>query len=167
MYSTYLSKAYLAVFALGAMLANVITLALKMYGVFALATLVFQKWAVFAPVEVTTAETWRRGSILRRWFGWLALLKQRILTVLPTFLQWLLYGVQLDIFVGKNSTVCLCGEKVHTVSDDGVEMHLVTILVKLLQDSCTEGLIGRQFQRGEEYECVELFFSQFFKLESL
>jgi hypothetical protein len=142
------------------------SLALEMPGAFALATLVFQLWAVFAPVEVTTAETWRRGNVLRRCFGWLALLKRWMLKALPTFLRWLLYGVQLDVFVLENSTVHLCDE-VNAVSDDGIETHLVAILVKLLQDSCAEGLVGRRFQGGEEYECVELFFSQFFELEPL
>jgi hypothetical protein len=90
-----------------------------------------------------------------------------MLMALPAFLHWLVYGVQLDVFIGENSTVRLCGEEVHAVSDYGVETHLVAILVKLLQDSCAEGLVGRQFQRGEDYECVELFFSQFFELEPL
>jgi hypothetical protein len=38
------------------MVANVIALVLEVPGAFALATLVFQMWTIFAPVEVPTAE---------------------------------------------------------------------------------------------------------------
>jgi hypothetical protein len=51
MHSTYLCKAYFAVFNLGATIVN-FTLTLEMPGAFALATLVFQMWRVFAPVKV-------------------------------------------------------------------------------------------------------------------
>jgi hypothetical protein len=80
-------------------------------------------------VEVSTAEAWRRQIILRLGLGWLALLRWWVLAALPTFLRWLLYGVQLDVFVGENSTVSFCGEEVHTVCNNVVEMHLITILV--------------------------------------
>ena len=86
-----------------------------MLGAFAFSTLVFQMWTISAPVEVSTAEAWRRRIILQLWLGWLALLKWWVLAALPTFLQWLLYGVHLDVFVGENSTVSLCGEEVYAV----------------------------------------------------
>ena len=121
MHSIYLCEADLTMFQLRSTIAGVITLAFEMPGAFALATLVFQMWAIFAPVEVSTAEAWRRRIVLRRLLGWLALLKRWVLTALPTFLQWLLYGVQVDV-VGEG--------------DEGgnnvVETHLITILVKLL-----------------------------------
>jgi hypothetical protein len=125
------------------------TLALEMPGAFALATLAFQMWTIFAPVEVSTAEAWRRRIILRRWLGWLALLRWWMLAALPTFLRWLLYGVQMDVFVGENSTVGLCGEEAHAVGNNVVETHLITTLVKLLQDSSAERFVGRRFQRRD------------------
>jgi len=54
-------------FEIGATIANVITLALEMLGAFALATLVFQMWTIFAPVEISTVEVRRRMIILHRW----------------------------------------------------------------------------------------------------
>ena len=51
-------EADLTVFEIGATIANVITLALETLGAFALATLVFELWTIFAPVEVSTAEAW-------------------------------------------------------------------------------------------------------------
>jgi hypothetical protein len=87
-------------FGLGAIVVNEIALALEMPGAFALATLVFQMWTISAPVEVSTAKAWRWPIILRLWLGWLALLRWWVLAALPTFLRWLLYGVQLDVFVG-------------------------------------------------------------------
>ena len=60
-------------FGIGAMVVNMIALALEMPGAFALATLVFQMWTIFAPVEVLTAEAWRRRNVLRRGLGWLTL----------------------------------------------------------------------------------------------
>ena len=71
------------------------------------------------------------------------------------------------IFVGENSTVGLCGEEVHASGNNVVETHLITVLVKLLQDSSAQRFVGRRFQRGEENDCVELFFSQLFELEPL
>jgi hypothetical protein len=44
----------LILFGLGVTIAYVITLALEMPSAFALATLVFQMWVVFAPGEVST-----------------------------------------------------------------------------------------------------------------
>jgi hypothetical protein len=75
------------VYEIGATIANLITLALEMLGVIALATLVFDMWTVFLPVEVSTAKTWRQRIILRRWLGWLALLRWWVLAVLSTFLR--------------------------------------------------------------------------------
>ena len=100
-----------------------------MPGAFAFSTLVFEMWAISAPVEVSTAEAWRWRITLQLW---LALLKWWMLVALPTFLQWLLYAVQLDVSVGENSTVSLCDEEVHAVCNNGVETHLITVLVKLL-----------------------------------
>ena len=134
---------------IGATIANVITLALDMSGAFALATLGIQMWTIFAPVEVSTAETWTRRIILRRWLGWLALLRWWMLAALPTFLRWLLCGVQMDVFVGENSTVGLCGEEVHAVSNNVIETHLIAILIKLLQDSCAQRFVSQRFQHGE------------------
>jgi hypothetical protein len=162
MHNTYLCEAYLTVFELAATIVNVITLAVEMPGACALATLAFQMWAVFVPVEVSTAEAWRRRIFLCRWLGWLALLRWWVLAALPMFLQWLLYSVQLDVFISENSTVCVCVEEVYAVSND-VEIHLIAILVKLLQDLSVQGFIGRRFQCGEENECVELFFSHLFE----
>ena len=154
-------------FEIGATIANLITLAREMPGAFALTTLVFQMWTIFlSPVEVSTAEAWRRRIILRRWLGWLALLRWWVLAALPTFLRWLFCGVQMDVFVGENSTVRLCGEEAHAVGNN-VETHLITVLVKLLQDSSVQRFVGRRFQRGEENESVELFFSQLFEFEPL
>lgn len=138
-----------------------------MPGAFALVTLLFQVWTIFAPVEVSTVEAWKRRVILRRWLGLLALLRWWVLAGLPTFLQWLLYGVQMDVFIGENSSVGLCGEEVHAVCNNVVETHLITVLVKLLQDSSVQSFVGRRFQRGEENEFIELFFSQLFELEPL
>ena len=56
-------------FEIGATITNVITLALEMSGASALAALVFQMWTIFALVEVSTAEAWRRKIILGRWLG--------------------------------------------------------------------------------------------------
>jgi hypothetical protein len=72
-----------------------------MPGAFALVTLLFQVWTIFAPVEVSTVEAWKRRVILRRWLGLLALLRWWVLAGLPTFLQWLLYGVQMDFSLAK------------------------------------------------------------------
>jgi hypothetical protein len=83
------------------------------------------------------------------------------------FPWWLLYGVQLDVSFGENSTVGLGGEKVHAVSNNVVKTHLVAILVKLLQDSSAQWFVHRQFQRREKNECVELFFVELFELEPL
>jgi hypothetical protein len=130
------------------MVANVIALALEVPGAFALATLVFQMWTIFAPVEVPTAEAWRLRDVLYRGLGRLTLLIWR-LTALPTFPRWLLYDVQTNVFIGENSTVSLCGEGVHAVGNNVVEMHLIAILVKLLQDSRSQRFVGRRFQRGE------------------
>jgi len=154
-------------FEIGATIANVITLALEMLGAFALATLVFLMWTIFSPVEISTAEAWRRRIILHRWLHLMALLKWWVLAALPTSLQRLLYGVQMDVFVGQNSTVGLCDEEVHAVVKYVVEAHLITILVKLLQDSSTQSFVGQRFQRAEENECVKLFFSQLFEHEPL
>jgi hypothetical protein len=74
------------VFEIGATIAIVITLAIEMPGAFALARLLFPVWTIFAPVEVPTTEAWRRRFILRRWLGWLALLRW-VLAALTTFLQ--------------------------------------------------------------------------------
>jgi hypothetical protein len=59
------------VFDIGAMVANVIALALEMPCAFAIATLVFQMWTIFAPVEVSTAKEWRWRILLRSW-DWMA-----------------------------------------------------------------------------------------------
>jgi hypothetical protein len=56
------------------MVANEIALALLMPGAFALATLVFQMWAISAPVEVSTARALRRRIIMQLGLRWLALL---------------------------------------------------------------------------------------------
>jgi len=69
MHSNYLCEADITVFEIGATIANLITFALEMPSVFALATLAFQMWTIFAPVEVSTAERWRRRIILRHWLG--------------------------------------------------------------------------------------------------
>ena len=90
-----------------------------------------------------------------------------MLAALPTFLRWLLYGVQMDVVFGENSTVGLCSEEVHAVGNNDVETYLFVILVKLLQDSSAQRFVGRRFQRGEENESVELFFSQLFEFEPL
>jgi hypothetical protein len=103
---------------------------------FALTRLVLQMWAVFAPVEVTTAEARRRRNVLPRRVGRLALLKWWILMALSTFLRWLLS------VVGENSTVHLCGEEVHAVSNDVFETHSIAIFVKILQDSRSQGSVG-------------------------
>jgi hypothetical protein len=58
------------------------------------------------------------------------------------------YGVQTNVFIGKNSAVGLCDE-VHAVSNNVVETHLIAILVKFLQDSRAQRFVGRRFQRGE------------------
>jgi hypothetical protein len=149
MHSAYLCEADLTVCEIGSTIANVITLALKMPGAFALPTLVFQMWTIFAPMEFSTAEAWRRRIILHRWLGWLVLLKWWVLAALHTFLLWLLCGVQMDVFVGENLTVGLCGEKVHTVGKNVVETYLITILAKFLQDSSAQRFVGRRFQRGD------------------
>jgi hypothetical protein len=112
-------------------------------------------------------ELCRRGIVLRCWLGWLSLLKLCVLAALPTFLQWLLYGVQMDIFVGENSAVGLCGEEVHAVGNNVVERNLITILLDLLQDSSAQWFVGRRFQHGEKNKFVELFFSQLFEFEHL
>jgi hypothetical protein len=91
-----------------------------MPGAFALATLVFKMWTIFAPVEVSTVEAWRRRIILGIWLGCLALLRWWVLAELRMFLRWLLYGVQVDVSVGENSTVGLCEEDVHTVGNNVV-----------------------------------------------
>jgi len=56
-------------FEIGAMVANVIALALEMPSAFALVTLVFHMWTIFAPVEVSTAKAWRWRILLRRGLG--------------------------------------------------------------------------------------------------
>jgi hypothetical protein len=131
------------------MVANVIALALEMPGAVALAALVFQMWTIFAPVEVSTAEAWRRRDVLRRGLGWLALSRWWGLAALPTFQRWLLYGVQTNVFIGENSTVGLSGEVVHAVGNNVVETHSIANLVKLLLDSRSHRFVGRRFQRGE------------------
>lgn len=88
-------------------------------------------------------------------------------SALPTFLRWLLYGVQMNVFVGHNSTVDLCGEEVHAVFKYVVETHLIILLVTFLKDSSAQSFVGRRFQRAEKNEFVELFFSQLFELELL
>jgi len=55
----------------------------------------------------------------------------------------------MDVIVGEKSTVRLCNEEVHAVGNNVVETHLITILVKLLQDSSAQRFIGRRFQSGE------------------
>ena len=72
MHSTYLCKADFAVFGLAVTIVNVITLALEMSGAFALTTLVFRMWTIFAPVQVSTAEAWRGRIILCCGLYWLA-----------------------------------------------------------------------------------------------
>jgi hypothetical protein len=131
------------------MVANVIALALEMPGAVALAALVFQMWTIFAPVEVSTAEAWRRGNVLRCGLGWLALSMWWGLAALPTALRWLLYGVETNVFMGENSTVSLCGEVVHAVGNNVVETHLIAVLVKRLQDSRSQRFVAWRFQRGE------------------
>jgi hypothetical protein len=155
------------VFGIGVTVANAIALAFKVPGALALVTLVLRMWTILAPVEVSAAETRRRRVILRRWFEWQALLRYWVLVALPAFLLWLLYSVQLDVFFGENSTVGLGGEEVHAIGNNVVKAHLVAILVKLLQDSSAKRFFGRQFQRGEKNECVELFLGQLFELEPL
>jgi hypothetical protein len=131
------------------MVANMIALAFEMPGAFALATLVFQMWTIFAPVEVPTAEAWRRRNVVRHGLGWLALLRWWGLAALLMFLRWLLYCVQTNVFIGKNSTVGLCGKEVHAVGSNVIEMHLIAILGKFLQDSHAQRFAGRRFQCGE------------------
>jgi len=70
-------------------------------------------------------------------------------------------------FRGLELDTGLCGEEVHAVVKYVVETHLIMILVKLLQDSSAQRFVGWRFQRGEENECVELFFSELFELEPL
>ena len=74
-------------FEIGAMVVNVIALALEMPCAFALVTLVFQMWTIFAPMEVSTAKAWRCRILLRRGLGWLVLFKWWVLAALPTFLR--------------------------------------------------------------------------------
>ena len=129
-------------FELGATIANVIALALEVPGAFALATLVFEMWTIFAPVEVSTAETWRRRIIPRRQFGQLALLRW-MFAALTTFLRWLLYCVEIDV-VGENSAALLCSEEVHEVGNN-VEMLFITIFVKLLRIRARRGSSAGHF----------------------
>ena len=136
-------------FEIGAMVANVIALALEMPCAFALVTLGFQMCTIFVPVEVSTVKAWRWWILLRCELGWLALFKWQVLVALLTFLWWLLYGVQTNVFIGENSTVSLCGEEVHTVGNNVIETHLIAILLKLLQDSSMQRSVSRRFQHGE------------------
>jgi hypothetical protein len=154
-------------FEIGVKIENVTTLALEMLGAFALTTLLFQIWTCFAPVEVSTSEAWRWRFIQHRSPRWMTLLRWWVLAALSTFLRLLLYGVQMDVFVGQNSTVSLCGEEFHAVVKYIVETHLLTIFVKFLQDLSAQSFVGRRFERAEENECVVLFFSQLFQLVRL
>jgi hypothetical protein len=148
---------------LGTTIKDVITLALEMSGALALATLVFQIWAIFATVEISTAEARGRRIVLCRWLRWLELLRWWVLAALPTFLRWLLYSFQIDVVYVEDLTGCLCGEEYHAVGNYVVETHLIAIMVKFLQDSSAQNFVGRRFQCGEENECFELFFSQLFE----
>jgi len=58
------------VFGIGATVANAITLAFKVPGALALVTLVLRMWTIFAPVEVSAAETRRRSFYAAGLNGW-------------------------------------------------------------------------------------------------
>jgi len=78
-------------------------------------------WTIFATVEISKAEAWRQRNVLRSGLGGLMILIWRRLAALRTFLRWLPYGVQTNVFISENTTVSLCGEDVHSVGSNDVE----------------------------------------------
>jgi hypothetical protein len=144
---------------------DVVTLTLKMTSPVVFIAHMSQVWAIVAPVKVATAETRRRRVFLRRWLQSLGLLRWRVLATLSTFLGWFLHVVEVDIIIGGNLTIGLCGYDVHAVGNDVIKAYLVSTLVEFLMNSGSQGIVSRCFKRGEENECSELFLRQVLKPE--